>query len=99
MKTIRRLTVEIEKRKLLIDRRGADTASKSAMTEKPNGNCPDCGSAWVLVNDAGTAQQEGQSADLQTFHSPHLHVSPSGHLWICQESLQKLTTRNSKEHL
>lgn len=66
MKTVRRLTVEVERRLLLIQRggtAGADALFDNTTMEEPKGDCPDCGSPWVLLHDAGTAARKGLLAE------------------------------------
>jgi hypothetical protein len=102
MKTVRRLTVEIERRLLLIQRGGsvgADAPIEHSAEEKSKGDCPDCGSPWVLLHDGKEAGQKGLPADVHTLRDIHLHSSPSGQLWICQRSLQRFISRKSKETL
>jgi hypothetical protein len=102
MRTVRRLTVEIERRKLVLTLRDGHiaesaTPSESALAEKPRGECPECGSFWVLVHDAGQRDSAKQPFCLEAFQADHMHMSPAGSIWICQRSLQQFMTDKSKE--
>src|SRR5262249_52368709 len=98
MRIVRRLTVEIERRKLVLSQRIGESTrpSESSLAEKPVGGCPTCGSTWVLVHDSGQAGLEKRPFDLRAFQAEHLHMSPAGHVWICQRSLQQFMTDKSK---
>ena len=92
MKTVRRLTVEIERRRVEWSISVSDLPSAAAK-EHPAELCPHCGSPWMVLNHTALSAQKSALADLQALLlSRNLHVrsTPSGELWICRNSFEQL---------
>ena len=100
-KRIRRLTVEIERRRV----EWSSTQGKrppqalppgappDALQEQPAEPCPTCGAEWLLLHEAAAPGQGPVSPGVRAMlASLNLHVqgTPSGRLWICRTSFDQL---------
>ena len=98
---IRRLTVEIERRRVeWCTTQGKPSPKASppgvlpeALKEQPAEPCPDCGAEWLLLHEAAPPGQEPISLGVKamlTSLNLHLQNTPSGQLWICRTSFDQL---------
>jgi|SRR5579875_438978 len=96
MKTVRRLTVEIERRSLKVTVReigSAAAVSSNLAGEEPMAPCPRCGAAWIPLHQAAVAEPQGKTTDLRAKLDAlglHVYSSPSGQLWVCDRSISHL---------
>ncbi len=92
MKTVRRLTVEIERRRVEWTMSLSDLPPNAA-AEHPAAICPDCGSPWMLLNPTTLPGRECALADLQALLvslNLHARATLAGQLWICRNSFEQL---------
>ena len=92
MKTVRRLTVEVEKRRVEWSI-SLSALPLGAAKEHLAEVCPHCGSPWMVLNHSALSAQKSALADLHALLvSLNLHVrsTPSGQLWICRNSFEQL---------
>jgi|SRR5579875_746989 len=110
MKKIRRVVIELEERNLKLSLPGGQSppdspdakppAADDPLAEPPATPCPDCGAAgWapVIARLLGGDREQSNLRAITDSLNLHLHTSPSGHLWICQSSLQNLKIRKSED--
>jgi len=91
-KRIRRLIVEVERRRV------EWSASRSAPPpgaagEQPAEPCQQCGATWLLLNHSALPEGKTSPPDLRALlASLRLHVqgTPAGNLWICRNSFEQL---------
>jgi hypothetical protein len=96
-KRIRRLTVEIERRRVEWNsthgKHPPQAQSLGTLQEEPAGPCPTCGAEWLLLQEAAGSGQEPVSSGVWAMLSSlnlHLQSTPSGRLWICRNSFDQL---------
>jgi hypothetical protein len=113
MKRTRRVSIEIEQRKLTFSFTrttapdpGPGIVTEGSGTELESAShppvCPNCGAPWITVTahaaDVGIAGANAIYRALQQ-HGLHLHVSPAGKLRICSKSFEETRFEEIKESL
>jgi len=109
MKRTRRISIEIEQRKLTFSLTRAATPEPASCTAR-EGNCAEpestlctsvcsnCGAPWIEVMGLDGADTDAiYRALLQ--HGLHLHASAAGPLRICSKSLEEIRFEETKESL
>jgi hypothetical protein len=106
MKRVRRISVSVEHREVLVSI--AQTVEASGEPRPPlvpedfaeAEACPACGEPWITVAaQAGTGGAAGAIEISRTFQPSgvHMQVSPTGELRMCSKLWEKIRNQQAKE--